>query len=312
MKRIICIVATIITACALMVIPAYATDTETVTVTIEASETQTVGKTTTEAVAESVTETADVSEEVSETLAIDGEVASDIINMIENSENKSDLILALVEKYGCTIEEAEEILNSFIALGDKYLAGNEAWIGFKKDIRENTQFWASIIACVIAILAIIGGIFVLLGKTNPTVRKAMFGMTEALDIGRKQYEANSDALCEIKSIAAASAEKEALHEKIIEQKNEEIRKLAEELKSLKESNKKERRNMLMAEAYNMRILKLICDRAAMPVSDKATIDMWYAKGIDSIKDELNASDIQKIDSMSAMLDSIGEGNDGEG
>lgn len=306
MKRIIYIASAIIIACALMIIPAYATETEAVTDAVTETLEYT-GETTVESETSGTTE----SETEAVSAVIDGEAASDIINMIEKSENKSDLILALVEKYGCTIEEAEEILNSFIALGDKYLAGNEVWIGFKKDVRENTQFWAMIIACVIAILAIIGGVFVLLGKTNPTMRKAMFGMTEALDIGRKQYEANNFALDEIKTIAAASAEKEALHEKIIEQKNEEIQKLAEELKSLKESNKKERRNMLMAEAYNMRILKLICDRAAMPVSDKATIDMWYAKGIDSIKDELNASDIQKIDSMSAMLDSIGDGN-GEG
>jgi hypothetical protein len=247
MKKIIYITSAIIIICALMLIPAYATDTETVTdITTEAvvnTDTETTIGATTEATTEGATETeTDITSPV-----IDGEAASDIINMIENSENKSDLILALVEKYGCTIEEAEEILDSFIALGDKYLAGNEVWIGFKKDIRENTQFWAMIIACVIAILAIIGGVFVLLGKTNPTMRKAMFGMTEVLDIGRKQYEANNGALDEIKTIAAAAAEKEALHEKIIEQKNEEIQKLAEELKSLKESNKKERRNMLMAE-----------------------------------------------------------------
>lgn len=229
----------------------------------------------------------------------------DIIGIIEDSDNRSDVIVAIVEKFGCSQDEAEDILDTFLALGDKYLGSNEVWVGFKKDIQEDTQFWTMVIMCAVAVLFIIGGIFVLLGKTNPTMRRAMFGMNEALSIGKKQYEENSQTLANMLKTVEESKKKEELYEEEIQKKEDAILALEEKIELLEEHNEKERKNMLIAETYNLRMLKLICDRTAMPITDKSMIDLWYAKGIDSIKDELNEEDIKKINSMFEMLSGIG-------
>ena len=151
----------------------------------------------------------------------------------------------------------------------------------------------------------LGGIFVLLGKTNPTMRRAMFGMNEALSISKKQYEENSQTLANMLKTVEESKKKEELYEEEIQKKEDAILALEEKIELLEEHNEKERKNMLIAETYNLRMLKLICDRTAMPITDKSMIDLWYAKGIESIKDELNEEDIKKINSMFEMLSGIG-------
>lgn len=236
---------------------------------------------------------------------IDPEAASEIIDIIESTDNRSDVILAIVTKYGCTPEEAEEILNTFIALGDKYLGENATWVGFKKDVQENTKFWVTAITCGVAALALLVGALVLLGKTNPTMRRAMFGMADALKMSEQQVQVNSQTLEKMEKLFAEAMEKEEYFEKTISEKDEQIIALSKHIKTLKTAIKKERSNMLFAEMYNLRMLKLICDRMTMPVADKSTIDHWYAKGIEAIKKELSAEDIEKADAMLDMLDITG-------
>ena len=165
-------------------------------VTVSASETVTELEAE-ETVLETATETESVTEDEPE-IVIDKEDASEIIDLIENSSDKSDVILSLMNKYGCSEEDAEAILEAFVALGDKYLGSNEAWIGFKKDIQEDTQFWVMVIMCIATAIAIVLGVFVLLAKTNPTMRRAMFGITDTLKLSKQQLEANIQTLANIK------------------------------------------------------------------------------------------------------------------
>jgi TolA-binding protein len=212
---------------------------------------------------------------------------------------------------GCTPEEAEHILDTFIALGDKYCGENEVWVGFKKDVQENTKFWAVAISCGVAGLAIMTFALILIGKTNPAVRRAMFGMSESLKVSDRMSKATSQTLAKMESRFNEAMEMLQEYKEVIKGQEDQIISLSRHIETLKTAIKKERSNLLYAAMNNLRMIKLVIDRTTMPMSDKATVDHWYAKGIDSIKDELNASDIQKIDSMSAMLDSIGDGN-GEG
>jgi hypothetical protein len=53
------------------------------------------------------------------------------------------------------------------------------------------------------------------------------------------------------------------------------------------------------------MLKLVIDRTAMPMTDKATIDLFYANGMKAIEAELSEEDFAKLEKRLAMLDSVG-------
>lgn len=282
MKRILILIATILIFC-MTIIPVAAEESgETAPVVTEEI---------TEIITESTTE-----------IHIDEEVASEVVGIIEQSESKADAILATAEKLGITAEEAEAIINSVLEFGDLYLGESAWWLGFKDDIQKNMNFWVTVIVCIAAVIAIIGVIFVLLAKTNPTMRKAMFGMDDALKIAREQSDANSQTLGKIEKLALDTAAKDEAYNKIIDEKEDRIMQLSKQIKDLQIANKKERRSMVLAESYNLQILRLLCSRTALPLQDKAAIDLWFTKANESLKSELSAEDIKKIDTIATTLE----------
>ena len=267
--------------------------------------------TTEETVTETVVETSgQVGAETSEMgteMILDSEAASEIIDVLENADSKAQAILSIAERLGISAEEAEAIVNSIIEVGDKYLGQSQWWIGFKKDIQDNMSFWVTVIVCIVAVLAIVGGAFILLAKTNPTMNKAMFGMNEFLKNAQESEQANSQTLGEMRQIVVDAAAKEELYEKIIVEKDNALLALSEQIKALESSAEKERKNMLLAESYNLQILKLICSRTSLPLADKAAIDLWYSRAMESLKSEMSAEDIKKIENVAVVLNNASEG-----
>ncbi len=300
-KYILYIVAIMLVIC-MAAFPCAATETSS----------EVVVDTTEETVTETVVETSgqvgeDTSEMVTE-MILDSEAASEIIDVLENADSKAQAILSIAERLGISAEEAEAIVNSIIDVGDKYLGQSQLWIGFKKDIQDNMSFWVTVIVCIVAVLAIVGGAFILLAKTNPTMNKAMLGMDAFLKSARKSEKANSQTLGEMRQIVADAAAKEELYEKIIVEKDNALLALSEQIKALEGSAEKERKNMLLAESYNLQILKLICSRTSLPLADKAAIDLWYSRAMESLKSEMSAEDIKKIENVAVTLDNVGEQN----
>ncbi len=240
------------------------------------------------------------------TPTIDSEVVSDVIDVIENSENKAEAILAIVEMLGVSTEEAEHIINAIISVGDKYLGQSPAWIGFKNDIQENIEFWVIVFVCAAAIITIVGITFVFLGRVNPELRRSMFGTGDAIKICKDQASEVSQTLVNLKECVTNAAEsavkKDEELNRIIKEKEDYIEKLVKKISSIELEANKERRNMLLAEAYNLQILKLICSRTALPLADKATIDLWYNKAMESLKSDLSEEDIKKLEDIASMLE----------
>ena len=250
-----------------------------------------------------------------------GEIAEDILDIVENADTKDQAILKIAEKLGITSAQAEDLIDSVIALGDEYLGDSSFWLSLKTNIQENMQFWVTALVCFIAVVAIIIGAVVLLAKTNPALRKALRAVADALKITKESAATNSHTLGNIDRIIKEvkeqfevflkeTAEKEDALRSTIEEKDTYIAELVERMVAVEELNEAERKQMLSAFANNLRILKLICDRTPLPVSDKATIDLWCAKATQDLKNGLAAEDIQKIEEMSAMLDNVG-GQDGQ-
>ena len=122
MKKIICflICAAIIFAA---VLPIAASETATEVVTEE----------TTEAVTEVVTE-AD----------------------IDGAMSLSEMILALAQRFGISVEDAEELVGDVKNVGDKYLEGNSLWDKISEDIQKNPAKWTIYGIVALLVLFLIG------------------------------------------------------------------------------------------------------------------------------------------------------------
>ena len=228
MKKIFYYIMAAILVVCLFTLPAFATGTETESVT--------------ESATESLSESASViTEELTQDISIDNEAASEIVGIIEGSDSKTQAILDIAEKLGITYEEAEDVLNTFLEVGDKYLGENELWIGFKRDVSENLKFWVIVVACAMSVLTIIVMIFIQVAKTNPMMRKSMFGTDKAVGICQTSQKENSQALGEMKALYAEAIKKETVYQKLIAEKEDNILKLEETLKRLEEESKKEKR-----------------------------------------------------------------------
>lgn len=244
--------------------------------------------------------------------AVEGETTSEsgnytatyeeIVDIIEESDSRSDAIISIAAKLGVTVEEAEGILNSIIEAGNEYFGEDSWWIGFKEDIAKNRSFWITVVLCILSGLAILGIIYVFVGKVLPTLNKSNFGIKKMFEITSGMQEANSQTLVKIEEMAALAAEKDEVYNKLLAEKEEHISKLVEKIAEMKSAAEKERRSMVLAETYNLQILKLICSRTQLPLPDKAAIDLWYTKAMESLKGELSAEDIKKLNNVAATLE----------
>ena len=244
----------------------------------------------------------DVIEAVETEVHIDEEIASEVVDIVVNADNKNEAILNVAQKVGVDVNKAEAIVDSIIETGDLYFGEDAWWAGFKEDIIANKNFWITVVLCILCGIAILGMIFVFVAKVVPILNKSNFGMNEMFKLSSGMQEANSQTLGKIEELAARVAEKDEAYNKLLAEKEEHIEKLVERIAEMKAAAEKERRSMVLAESYNLQILKLICSRTALPLADKAAIDLWYTKAMESLKSELSVEDIKKIENVAATLE----------
>lgn len=253
---------------------------------------------------ESITETDAIEtlpEETSPVVELDSEEASEVVEIIEENDNKTEAIVALAEKLGISLDAAENIINSMIEVGDEYLGENQYWLAFKTDIQEDMQFWTTAIVLIVAVIAIIGAIFVLLGKTNPGMQKLTYIAEESVAAIKSDAKANSQTLEEIKKAVADSIAREDGYKQIIAEKDDKIIELAAKIEALETAEQSERKNMLCAELYNLQALKLTLSRTNLPLTDKSAIELWFTKAEESLKSEMNKTDVESVEKMAEIL-----------
>lgn len=247
------------------------------------------------------TETTDVFTETG--IVLDEEEISQVIEVLDEAENKPEAILALAEKLGITTEQAETIINSFIVMGDEYFGDNAAWVSFSNAIGEDMQFWTVVLVAGAAVLSIIGMVFVMIARVAPNAKAAKAYSEQGVKFSKEIAEANSETLENLKALFAKALEKESEFEEIIKAKEDKIL-------LLEAAYDKEHRAVVTALCYALRVQKLICDRTSMPMTDKATIDNFYALGVDQLKTDMDNIDIEKLENILAILDEVG-GSNGE-
>ena len=284
MKKIFYTIIAIIMIAALGVLPTFATDTKTVTPETEAAET------------------------VTEALEIDSEAASEIVDIIEASGTKAEAIVALAEKMGISIEDAEKLVDSMIEVGDKYLGDTKWWVGFKSTVESDMQFWIVVALIALVVLALLSYSLTMHIKFSSPMKRLDYSMNSEHGLAntvKASCDENSQALGKMMELYKAALENKAIYEKELLDKDGEILRCNEQIVQLKEARIKESKDMLIAAACNLRMLKLVIDRTAMPITDKATIDLFYANGMKAIEAELSEEDFAKLEKRLAMLDSVG-------
>lgn len=253
-----------------------------------------------------VTDAEDVTESTS--VMIDSEVASEIVGIIEGSDTRAEAIIALAERLGITTEQAEEMINSMIDVGDKYLGETKWWVGFKSSVEEDMQFWVMAAVIAVAALALLWYALSMRFKVASPVKRVDYALNSEgglVDTVKRSCEENSQALGKMMELYKAALENKAIYEKELLDKDGEILRCNEQIVQLKEARIKESKDMLIAAACNLRMLKLVIDRTAMPMTDKATIDLFYANGMKAIEAELSEEDFARLEKRLAMLDSVG-------
>jgi hypothetical protein len=230
------------------------------------------------------------------------EEAEEIVEVLENTSSKAEAILMVAERLGITAEEAERLIDVVLEVGDAHFGEDQWWIAFKNNVEEDIQYWTTAMVVIAAVLSVAGGTVVLLSRTNPNIRKIRYGVSETVKIAKENAEANSQSLGNITSLVTENNEKNEMQRQRIDEKEKQTAQLLEKITELEESNERERRDMLITEGYNLRMLKLIIDRTPLPLADKATIDLFYAKGMEPIRAGLSAEDLEKMDQTIATLD----------
>ena len=178
MKKYIAIILAVVMA-AIMVLPCAATETvsempteaisEAVSESVAVTEGVTTEVITTEAAESVVTEVmtelmtdaiAGVVTEVVETdVVTEIEVNIDIgevHDIIENSSSFAEAVIAIADRFGISIEDAEKLVGDMKALGDKYLGESEMWEIIKNDMAQNPGKYVVIALVILIIVAIIG------------------------------------------------------------------------------------------------------------------------------------------------------------
>lgn len=260
---------------------------------------------------EAIVETEEVVETVIETeeiIEIESEDAAAIVDIISKAESKADAIFAVAEKLGISYEDAEGLVNSVLALGDKYLGENAGWVRFKEKVLGNMEFWALVAVIALVALALL---WCALSNhiKNRRFKNVEFNMSEVSATAAEAKDINSQTLAKMVEMVEESRAKEAEHKQYIEELVKKITELEEENVEQDKEIIKTQRDILTATLSALRMEKLICDRTRMPMADKATIDHFYATGVDPLLSNLPAEEAKAAEELTKTLDTVGAGDE---
>ena len=243
----------------------------------------------TEAVVETSSEqtTTDVAEELESAQQIDIGVVNEII---KDSDTLSDAIISVASKFGITIEDAEELVEDVVHLGDKYLGETDTWVFIKNDIAANPEKYVFIALVFLIFVALI--VFILrwiisnMGQMR-TMKLNLAGLKKSVDGDENDQESKKTSLRYL--ITAKNDEIKALEEKDAELEaeviklREEAARLSEEARAVKK-NTEAALNIMQESALS--IAQLLCiamDKGKMPMLSKEAKQIWYENAQANIK-----------------------------
>lgn len=201
-------------------------------------------------------------------------------------------VFATEAESGEVITESAESASVTETEAEPETEAKDTWALIKSEFGADPKFWAVVMLSVVEAVELIFLCFVLLAKVNPTSRKSMNGMSRAVDIVKDIKEENSQTLVKIHEDSTNS--------------NEKMLELEDKILRVESLNVKEKHDLFLVLFYVLRMIKLLCDRLAMPVNDKSIIDLWYSQGMEAIKDDMSEEDLAFINRISEKLNGVGK------
>lgn len=212
---------------------------------------------------------------------------------IDGAMSLSEMILALAQKFGISVEDAEELVGDVKDVGDKYLEGNGLWDKISEDIQKNPAKWTIYGIVALLVLFLIG---VLIKRV---INDALNGQRQRIAIENIDKSINGDedapgnSLRELinkknDDIDLLGNEHAGLEKRVDElkltadlltAKVEYLSKIAEKMEKNSDTSLK------MTEESALQILQLLniaLDRK-VPITSKEARQMWYEHTQNNIK-----------------------------
>lgn len=150
MKKIFIFIA-IMALCMATILPAGATETymgtDESTEVLMSTESEISGVIETETAAETESAVTEITETETET--------EDVAGLISGVGSRLEAIVAIAGAMGITLDEAEQVLDKMIAIGDEHFAGNDLWGSIRADMLEHPETWIIVILVILMFLALI-------------------------------------------------------------------------------------------------------------------------------------------------------------
>lgn len=235
------------------------------------------------------------SEALSEEIDID---IGEVHEIVENSSSFSEAVIEIAERFGISVEDAEELVNDMKALGDKYLGESELWVVIKNDMSQNPEKYVVIALIILLIVALI--VFMLkwiisnMGQLR-TLKMNVASLKKSVD----GDDSEGGTLSLRSLIAAKNGEIKALEDKDAELEKEVI-KLREEAARLTKEAAEVKKNTESAlnviQETALQIAQLLCiamENGKTPILSKEARKIWLENTQVKIKAAGNIEESEK-------------------
>ena len=242
-----------------------------------------------------------VSEDVTEEISID---IAEVHEIIDDASSFSEAVIAIADRFGISIEDAEELVADIKALGDKYLGETALWETIKNDMTVNPEKYVLIALCFLMFIALVVFIIRWIVHNMSQLRMLKMNVTSLKKSVDGDDSEEGKALSLRSLITAKNDEIKALEEKdaALEQEVIKLREEAAAVTRAAEEVKKNTTNALsVTQESALQIAQLLCiamDNGKMPIVTKEARELWYSNAQTKIKAaagiEESESDVGKI------------------
>lgn len=215
---------------------------------------------------------------------------------IDDTMSLSEVILAVADRCGISVEEAEKMVADIRVIGDRYLGENDLWVRISADMEEHPAKWTMLGLLLATVFVLIGVLIKRVindAMTNQRMKVALENLDKALNGDEK--DENGKAL----SIRAMIGEKNGQIEKL-EKENEaqreeigSLKRKAEELagvitglnNAISKIESNSDTSLKITEESALQLIQLIniaLDRK-VPITSKEARQIWYEHTQNNIK-----------------------------
>lgn len=290
-KRIIMLIiiaVLVLASIAVTVIHAYATDTA---ATEDPGENEAF-----ESISEDETDLSAVESEAiseSDVAYIDDEAVAELI---AGTDSKVETVILIAGLFGISVEEAETMVDNFIAFGDEHFEGSDLWAAIKTDANKHPEKWV-VYALILLIFAALVGFLI-----RCLIKNAMTQTNNKLKL--KDIDKHEEETCvkldEIKILLGEIKEKEAELDEL-KGENKELKELLQSIKKLIEGESaavdslkaNSETSLKVNEETALQIVQLLniaMDRK-VPIASAGARKLWYEDAIAKIKEKAGMTEV---------------------